>query len=1189
MIKPTTKVQPKLNTLPSHHAYILFLLSFLWMSAFASPLRAQEPPNSLPTPTKEGRPIEILFLGHAAELHNSAEYAPILSASFAKRGLQITYMEDPKQALKPEVLTHYDALLLYANHDEITADQEKALFDFIAGGKGFVPVHSASFCFRNSDAFVELVGGQFMSHEDGTFTAEIVLPDHPALEGVQAFETWDETYVHTKLTDDRTVLMERVEGAHREPYTWVRTHGNGRIFYTALGHDHRTWSQPAFHDLLAAGTLWAVGEEVRNQWEAFDVPETTYIEAQLPNYEQRDPPPKMQLPLSAKDSQKLTQIPPEFRLELFAAEPDIVNPMTMAFDEKGRLWVVETVDYPNEIKNGDDVGDDRIKILEDTNGDGRADKITIFADSLNIPTSLVFANDGVIVAQAPHFLFLKDTDGDDIADTREVLISGWGTFDTHAGPSNLQYGPDNRIWGSVGYAGFEGTLDGTPHEFGQGFYAFQPDGSNFEFLTQTSNNTWGLGFTETFDVLGSTANNAPSWYMAIPDRYLTNIKGLVNASGSGGIITYYRIHPLTPNIRQVDVFGGFTAAAGHHIYTARSFPQDYWNSAALINEPTGHLLARGRLVPDGAGFRTEDGFNLMASADEWVSPVHAQVGPDGAVWVLDWYNFIVQHNPTPEGFDTGEGNAYVTNLRDRTHGRVYRIVYKDAPPYTPRSLSKDNPDQLLEALASDNMFWRLTAQRLLVERGQPDIAPELIRMVNDPSMDAIGINGAAFHALWTLHGLGLVNDNHPEVLDAARNALHHPAAGVRKAAIHVLPHTPVLGQAILDAGLIDDPNSHTRLAALLALSELPAMDQAGPLLYEMSKQPELFKDYWMATALYIAAAQHFSGFYAAYQADPDRLSMDALAPNVKGQNVQISWQDLSPDAFAGWDTMNVPERWEEQGYPDLDGYAWVIRSIEGTQAGAAQLNLAMIDDDDETWVNGVLVGATQGYNVHRSYQVPEDVWNVGENVIAVRIRDGVSGGGTHGAPEDVYVEQADGSVLSLAGPEWHFRVERRTGEKYEYTQAGELAAHVVYFYGGFAEKDQATNQVEEIKPDQVIELNAVRQQLAFDQTELTVKAGSLVEFVFTNEDLMQHNIVFGSPESLDAIGTAADALAQSPNGASLQYVPTVPHVLAASDLVDPGQTVRIQWRVPDEPGQYVYVCTFPGHWRIMNGIVRVTR
>ena len=304
-----------------------------------------------------GRPVEVLFLGHASEHHNSAAFMPLLAAPLAQRGIHLTYVESPEAALAPDVLRHYDALLLYANHDSITAAQEEALLDFVEGGGGFIPVHSASWCFRNSNAFVELVGGQFSTHETGTFTAEIVHAEHPAMADVEPFETWDETYVHDHLTDDRTVLMERVEidssgGEIREPYTWVREQGEGRVFYTAYGHDERTWGNEGFQKLIEGGILWAVGDSVRAAWDAFAaaVPELVYHEAKLPNYEQRDPPPKMQEPLSPEESQKLIHVPPQFELELFAAEPDIVKPVTMAFDERGRLWIVETEDYPNTVR-----------------------------------------------------------------------------------------------------------------------------------------------------------------------------------------------------------------------------------------------------------------------------------------------------------------------------------------------------------------------------------------------------------------------------------------------------------------------------------------------------------------------------------------------------------------------------------------------------------------------------------------------------------------------------------------------------------------------------------------------------------------------------------------------------------------------------------------------------------------------
>ena len=176
-----------------------------------------------------------------------------------------------------------------------------------------------------------------------------------------------------------------------EPWTWVRTQGKGRVFYTASGHDQRVWSNQGFHQLLKSGILWAVGEPARQRYEKFiasRAPLKYEKRDNIPNYERRPEPLPYQLPLSAADSMAHTQAPVGYTLELFASEPQIINPICLAWDERGRLWVAETIDYPNTVRPNHANGKDSIKILEDTDGDGKCDKVTVFADGLNIPTSL---------------------------------------------------------------------------------------------------------------------------------------------------------------------------------------------------------------------------------------------------------------------------------------------------------------------------------------------------------------------------------------------------------------------------------------------------------------------------------------------------------------------------------------------------------------------------------------------------------------------------------------------------------------------------------------------------------------------------------------------------------------------------------------------------------------------------------
>jgi type 1 glutamine amidotransferase len=216
---------------------------------------------------KSSRTIEVLFLGHHSTHHDSARFEPMLAKAIGPEGFHFTYTEDPNDLNTPN-LGKYDALIIYANHTTITPDQEKALLDFVASGKGFVPLHCASFCFQNSPAYIALVGAQFLKHGTGEFTATIVAPNHPVLDGIQPFQVWDETYVHTKINPDKTVLMERVDENGHEPWTWVREQGKGRVFYTAYGHDERVWGHPMFQRLVRNGLLWAVGPTVRSEWAA---------------------------------------------------------------------------------------------------------------------------------------------------------------------------------------------------------------------------------------------------------------------------------------------------------------------------------------------------------------------------------------------------------------------------------------------------------------------------------------------------------------------------------------------------------------------------------------------------------------------------------------------------------------------------------------------------------------------------------------------------------------------------------------------------------------------------------------------------------------------------------------------------------------------------------------------------------
>ena len=260
-------------------------------------------------------------------------------------------------------------------------------------------------------------------------------------------------------------------------------------------------------------------------------------------------------------------------------------------------------------------------------------------------------------------------------------MSNWTLGDTHGGVGNFRNGLDNWIWAMQGYNTSSPVINGVEQPaFRMGFFRFRlsqdddPVVEKLEFIRSTNNNTWGLGISEEGLIFGSTANRNPSVFMPIANRYYERVRGWTASLRLGTIADTHLFQPITKKVRQVDHHGGYTAAAGHALYTARNYPQPWWNRTAFVCGPTGKLVGTFVIKRDGAGMKSSSPINLFASNDEWTAPIMAEVGPDGNVWVLDWYNFIVQHNPTPQGFETGKGAAYETKLRDKKYGRIYRVV-----------------------------------------------------------------------------------------------------------------------------------------------------------------------------------------------------------------------------------------------------------------------------------------------------------------------------------------------------------------------------------------------------------------------------------------------------------------------------------------------------------------------------------
>ncbi|MBD2704139.1 ThuA domain-containing protein [Spirosoma sp. BT702] len=1245
------------------------LLTLIGLAAlFAQCARLSGTQTTVRQESTRARRTEILFLGDNGH-HRPIERVPQLMAALGNRGINITYT-DKLEDLNADNLNKYDGLLIYANWDSLPKPQEKALLDYVSSGHGVIPVHCASYCFRNSTEYVDkVVGGQFWRHKMDTIQTRFTQPENALVMGLQSFKAFDETYLHTHLQEDNNVLAVREIKANQrqdrpdkneEPYTWTRTYGKGRVFYTAYGHDERTWSQPGFQQLLERGILWAVGDKVKKLHDDLNPQPFAYHEANLPNYEKRPGAQMQQEPLSPEESMKHIQVPVDFTLELFAHEPNVLHPIAMAWDERGRLFVLITKDYPNERKTGG--GSDYIVICEDTDKDGKADKFTNFAEGLSIPTGMAFGNGGLYVSQAPHMLFLQDTNGDDRADLTRILFSGFGTFDTHAGPSNLHYGFDNWIWGSVGYSGFKGKVGADSVKFGQGFFRFRPDGSELQHVTGTSNNTWGLGFTETGDIFGSTANNSHGWYMAIPNQYFHGAPH-IRENGSRSTDTHKDMKPITEKVRQVDVFGGFTAAAGHNFYTARAFPRKYWNNVAFVSEPTGHIVHQNVMQKNGTDFADGEGFNLIAGADEWFSPVFAEVGPDGAVWVVDWYSYIIQHNPTPKGATNGSGNAYETPLRDFTHGRIYRVGYKGAPAYSPMSLSKEQPNQLVAALKNSNMFWRMTAQRLLVDRNNKDVVPQLLELLNDPSLDEIGNAPGVLHALWTLHGLGALTD--PNVSAAVTKVLHHPAPAVRRAVIRILPTDKDgwIAKYIFREKLLEDKEPLVVLEALLALSKSSLERPEQEAILAQLQSNNYVSDRWIPEAYALLLSGDDGELLKTYMAElakkgpspSSSMQHDMSAHNHGEQQATTSNTNNSQSSSGNQPDLIVAAirttpaspavRERAQLFVDVKNAGGVaipagtpiplsVR-VEGPSGPGEKAKIDFVSVTHESGIapgetvtitksnNGPWVG-DMGVSFEKAGQYTITAMLDRENKIAEGNEQNnvATHKLTYRGPQSLAtyaLERATRSYVSVA-PVDSVVALLRWAQKLPSTESEALVKGVTEGWNMKQKSDVAeanktflvslSNSVstdnrerlarlyevwgmKKAEPEdpnvEVVRMKTVREEMRFDKKEFTVTAGKQIEIVLENPDAMQHNLVIGKPRSMDTIGAAADKMITAKDGAEKNYVPSISQVIVATPLINPDQTYRLKFTAPTTPGDYPYVCTFPGHWRIMNGVMKVVK
>jgi azurin len=479
------------------------------------------------------------------------------------------------------------------------------------------------------------------------------------------------------------------------------------------------------------------------------------------------------------------------------------------------------------------------------------------------------------------------------------------------------------------------------------------------------------------------------------------------------------------------------------------------------------------------------------------------------------------------------------------------------------------------ALKNDNMFWRMTAQRLLVERADPDVLPSLYRLVNGSIVDALGLTPSALHALWTIDGLGAMASD-PEAKNVVQGALYHPSAAVRKAAVQILSKVENTEEAFLKSKVLEDQDASVQLAALLYCSERPSSENFGKLLYTLSLDEKIMEDNWLSKALYAAAGKHGDSFMKHY-------SLDNPSVELSSENL-IRREALDYDDST-WKTMELPQFIEDAGL-QMDGVIWFRRDFNFNSSERTFISLGPIDDSDIVYINGKQIGLTeQDYARNRYYDIPKGLLKSSGNTIAIRVEDTGGGGGIYGKPEQLYIRSGE-NTFPLAG-KWKYEIETDFAETENKAFGGASIAEV--FAKNYLGQGAGLPSISETSDEKrrVVTIKTIKNEMKFDVTEFEVQVGQPIELVLENVDFMQHNLVIVKPGTKEIVGVAADKLATDPTAAELNYVPKMNEVLFATALVDPQQKVILRFTAPSEPGVYPFICTFPGHWRIMQGVMKV--
>ncbi|MCA9181987.1 MAG: hypothetical protein KDA51_11060, partial [Planctomycetales bacterium] len=528
-------------------------------------------------------------------------------------------------------------------------------------------------------------------------------------------------------------------------------------------------------------------------------------------------------PLSPSDSLASIHVRDGFEVQLVASEPQVIDPVAIDWGPDGKLWVVEMADYPLGIDGNGKPGG-RLRVLEDRNEDGYFETSQIFAEDLSFPNGILVWNKGVLVTAAPNILYLEDSTGDGRADVQRVLFSGFLEGNQQLRVNGLRLGLDNWVYCASGshHAGYgsenriTSTITGETHQVGSRDFRIRPDTGEID--PQSGPSQYGRNRDEWGNWFG-VQNSRPLWHYVLADQDIRRNPHFAPPDPVVQVVTPLNplVYPAKAPQKRFHSFnesGRFTSACSGMVYgDDLLFARKAHEQNAFTCEPFHNLVQHNIIYDDGVSFSfrrdpAESEFDFFASEDRWCRPVMVRTGPDGGLWVVDMYRYMIEHPDwlPPEGKE--ELRPHFRSGEDR--GRIYRIVPKGSEHRTATRLAGMSTTELVAALDSSNVWQRDTAQQLLVRKRDLSACEALGEMVSRCTNPL-----ARMQAMCTLDGLGALTS------DVLQTALADSQAGVRRQAVRLATSDLIKVASLVPLAADPDLKVRLQLAATLGAFEGP--------------------------------------------------------------------------------------------------------------------------------------------------------------------------------------------------------------------------------------------------------------------------------------------------------------------------------------------------------------------------------